>query len=118
MIWAVAILAILAALFFVLYQKVLSETRAVRSMFIMAVFDPQFSQGQRDKTMDYLKSIKANNAMEVSAQFNSALDNMAVRLAKSTKGSVLLGAHAALWAAFKEAKQKSGAVKPSPADLL
>ncbi len=117
MIWAVAILAILAALFFVLYQKVLSETRAVRSMFIMAVFDPQFSQGQRDKTMDYLKSIKANNAMEVSAQFNSALDNMAVRLAKSTKGSVLLGAHAALWAAFKEAKQESGAVNPSPADL-
>lgn len=107
MIWAVTILAILAAIFFVLYRKSISETNAVRSMFIMAILDPKFCQGQRDKTMDYLKSITAGNAMEVSLQFNSALDNMAVKLARSTKGSVLLGAHAALWAAFKETKAES-----------
>ncbi len=104
MIWAAAIFAILTALLFVLYRKALSETHAVRSMFIMAILDPKFCQGQRDKTMEYLKSITAGNAMEVSLQYIPALDNMAVKLSKSTEGSVLLGAHAALWAAFKEAK--------------
>ena len=47
----------------------------------------------------------ANNAMEVAQQFIAAFDNMAASLAKS--GSLLLGAHAALWLAFKEAKQET-----------
>lgn len=109
MIWAVAIFSILVVVLFVLYRNALSETDAIRSMFIMAVFEPQFCQGQRNKIIGYLKSITANNAMEVSTQLIVALDNMAVKLAKSTEGSILLGAHAALWAAFKEAKQETDA---------
>ena len=117
MVWVVAILAILAILLFVLYRKAMNETNAVRSMFIMAIFDSEFCQGQHDKTMDYLKSITASNAMDVSLQFNSALDNMAVKLAMSTNGSVLLGAHAALWAAFKEAKAEPTSQVRQPTKL-
>lgn len=109
MIWIAAILAILVALLFVLYRKAIRETDAVRSMLIMAIFDPSFSQGQRDKAMDYLESVTASDAMQVSLQFNLALDDLAIRLAKSENGSILLGSHAALWAAFKEAKAKSTA---------
>jgi len=104
MIWGVVILSILVILLFSLYRKALGETDAIRSMFIMAVFDPEFCQGQHDKINGYLKSITANNAMEVGYQFIGAFDDMAVRLAK---GSLLLGANAALWSAFKKAKQET-----------
>jgi hypothetical protein len=107
MIWAVGILSIITVVLFVLYQKALSETTAVQSMFVMAVLDPKFCQGQRDKIMDYLRSSEANNAAELSTPFMLALANMAVTLAKSPSGSILLGAHAALWNAFKETKKQS-----------
>lgn len=105
MIWAVAILSILVVGLYGSSRKAVSETNAIRSMFIMAVFDPEFCQGQRDKIIGYLKSMTANNAIEVAQQFIGAFDSMAVRLA--TEGSILGGAHAALWGAFKEAKQET-----------
>lgn len=104
MIWMTIFLLVVAAILFLLYRKSMSETMAVRSMFVMAVFDDEFSQGQRKKIIEYMRSIEAKNAEEVATKFNSAFDEMSVRLVKSPQGSILLGAHAALWAAFKEAK--------------
>ena len=101
---AEAILSIMVVVLFVLYRKAIGETNAIRSMFIMAVFEPQYCQDQHDKINGYLKSITADNAMEVSRLFIDAFDNMAVKLAK---GSLLLAAHGALWRAFKEAKQET-----------
>jgi hypothetical protein len=73
-------------------------------MFVMAILDGKFSQGQRDITMDYLKSLKANNAIEVSRQFHPALSKMVISLA--AESPILLGAHAALWEAFKNANRE------------
>ena len=103
----VAILSIITVLYFMLYKLSMREKHAVYSMFIMAVFDHEFCQRPHVMIMDYLQSITANNALEVSAQFMRALTNMAVTLAESTEGSILLGAHAAIWQAFKEAKEKT-----------
>ncbi|MGJ5813609.1 hypothetical protein [Paludibaculum fermentans] len=105
MMWIVAILAIvlMAVLFFLF--KVLYEANIMRSMFVMAVLDREFLEGQRGKINDYMKSIAAANAIEVSKQFNAALDSMAFRIAK--EAPILLGARAVLWEAFKNANSNT-----------
>ena len=102
--WILVVPSVLAILFFVLYWKALSETNAIRAMYIMAVLDSEVCQGQRENITSYLKTITATDAMGVSKQFVVALDSMANKLAESAKGSILLGAHSALWQAFKQAK--------------
>lgn len=107
MIWVVVILSMLNALFFALYRKALGETNAVRSMYILAILDPEFRGIQHGKLTEFLGSITARGAMEVAVQFNSAFDRMAAQLYKSANGSTLLSAHAVLWAAFKAVKVES-----------
>jgi hypothetical protein len=109
MLWAVVILTILLGLTWALYQKSLKETRAVSSMFILAVFGMDFREAQSERIMEYLKSITAKDAMEVSQRFAAAADITAVKMAYSPppgSQSTLLLAQSFLWMMYKDLKKE------------